>query len=92
MFIPGHFRAFSGWFLLLVSLVSYFLTGKPRVFVGLVLIFIGAFLGDQATHLHQADHSALPPTALERWLQRYRLLAIGLGCVLAVVGCVIAFC
>ncbi len=84
--IPGHVRAFTGWFTLtliinalLLSLLETTLFPIPRVVgfpLGFLLIGIGYFLGEQATHLNQEEHRRMPPTIIERFQFRHRILAI----------------
>ncbi len=84
--IPGHFRAFTIWLLLVSIALTYFFTQDFSKVLGIILFVVGAFLGDQATHLAQNDHSAVPPTWVEKKLQRYRWAYTILGFILIVKG------
>ena len=87
--IPGHFRAYTSWLLFISAVFAYLQTSRLSSVVGISLIIIGGFLGDQATHLAQADHSALPPTYLEQSMQKHRWLFIVVGTIIAVFGIMI---
>jgi len=84
--VPGHFRAYNVWLFLGLALVAYVQTRSLFTVAGLLFLIIGIFLGDQATHLAQADHSALPPTWIEKELQSYRWIYTFLGVIIAAVG------
>jgi hypothetical protein len=84
--IPGHFRAYTLWLLLLVAGGSLVLTRDWAICFAFTLIILGGFLGDQATHLGQAAHSAPPPTVLEQMLQTQRWLWTVTGFFMAFVG------
>ena len=89
--IPGHFRAYTFWLMILMAIAAYSKTGRIWPSAGLALIIVGAFIGDQALHLRQADHSAPPPTSIEAWQQKYFWPAITIGTLIAITGALIAF-
>jgi hypothetical protein len=84
--IPGHVRAFTWLLALVTAVVAYFISDDWYAVLGILLVVKGAFLGDQATHLAQEDHSALPPTWIERMQQKHRLVFVILGLILAGLG------
>jgi len=71
---------------LVVGLVAWIVTGRINVVLGALLLVVGAFLGDQATHLGQEDHAEIPPTWIERQQQKHRVVFVVLGLVLAGLG------
>lgn len=89
--VPGHFRAYTFWLALVLAFIAWLTTGNAKASVGVVTMIIGVFLGDQTTHLAQADHSAPPPTWIERQMQRHKGLFIGFGSGLAVAGVELMF-
>lgn len=89
--IPGHFRAYTFWLMILMCIAAYTKTQRLLPSLGLAMITIFGFIGDQALHLRQKDHSAAPPTAIERWLQSYFWLAITISLIGAVGGVIVAF-
>ena len=84
--IPGHLRAYTSWVILLFVTVTLFVTRNGIQTFGVLCLLFGLFIGDQATHLAQADHSAPPPTSLERGLQQNRGLFVLSGTTLALWG------
>ena len=85
--IPGHFRAYTFWLLLALSIVAY-MDNWQKV-LGVALILIGGFLGDQATHLAQADHSGPPATPIEGFMQKNRWFSVIFGTAVAIIGIII---
>lgn len=84
--MPGHFKAYTLWLSLLFFISSTIYLGGIQVPIGFVLVIVGLFIGDQATHLAQADHSAPPPTIIERWMQNNPNFAKLLGTITALLG------
>ncbi len=89
--IPGHFRAFDFWLMILWVVAAYLMTYSLTVALGIILMVVGAFLGSQATHLAQEDHSAPPPTKIERYMQHHRWPSLIGGFLISLIGVVIAF-
>ena len=87
--IPGHFKAYTFWLVLCLAITAYLKTGHLNSVIGTSLIIIGGFLGDQATHLAQVDHSAAPPTFIERQMQKHRWACLVSGTVVATTGILI---
>jgi len=54
--------------------------------VGALILACGSFLGDQAVHLYQMEHSDLPPTWLEQAQQRHRWIFQVIGLVVSMLG------
>ena len=88
-YIPGHIRAYTLWLMIVLSAVAYFRTDSLSAPLGVFLMILGGFLGDQATHLAQADHSGMPPTWIERQQQSHRWLFVIGGIGLAVFGLIL---
>ena len=82
--VPGHARAYTLPLLGTMAVILLLLVESKTDVVWTLLAFASVFLGDQATHLHQADHSGLPPTWLERKMQRHTIYFQVLGIALAV--------
>ncbi len=89
--VPGHVRGYTWVLALFVCGTAGIVTGRSLPVLGLAILVLGAFLGDQATHLAQMDHSALPPTWLERQMQDHRTFFQVFGLCLAVLGVRVAF-
>ena len=87
--IPGHAIAFTIWLFVTLAVVAYFETRSWEVVFGLFLLMLGAFLGDQATHLAQNDHSGISPTWIEREMQKYRWTWTVVGVLMAIFGFII---
>ena len=84
--IPGHIRAYTLWLFLVLAVVAIVKTREWSTVLGLFFLIFGIFLGDQATHLAQMDHSDVPPTWLERQQQEHRYVFLVVSLVMAVVG------
>lgn len=84
--MPGHFKVYTFWLSLFLFVGSTMYLGVIQVPIGFAFVVVGLFIGDQATHLAQADHSAPAPTAIERWMQRNPNLAKLLGTMVALMG------
>jgi hypothetical protein len=84
--IPGHIRAYTFWWALIVALMAGWLTRSWLSGLGGLVLGLGGFLGDQATHLAQMDHSGPPPTWLERQQQNHRVLFVVAGYILTAAG------
>jgi hypothetical protein len=89
--IPGHFRAFTFWACLILGFITYWTTNSPVSVLGIELLLLGLFLGDQATHLSQEDHSALPPTKIEKLMQNYKFPFVIIGLILSSIGLFLIF-
>jgi hypothetical protein len=87
--IPGHVRAVTWLLALVLAVVVYRETGRPDAVGGAVLLTLGFFLADQATHLAQEEHAEVPPTWLERMQQKYRWTFVILGVFLVSAGAII---
>ncbi len=84
--IPGHVRAHTLWVCILLMTVVGFTTHSILAVVGVALLVLGMFLGDQATHLNQENHQGIQPTWIENQQQKHRWLFVLLGSLLAVIG------
>ncbi len=83
--IPGHVRGFT-WILALIGGISaWAFTGNFFTLLGVELIIVGSYLGDQATHLAR-HHDETPPTWVEKKQQNNKLFFQFLGLVLIVLG------
>ena len=83
---PGHFKAYTIWLFIILGITVYFETKNLTKVFDLFLLIFGMFIGDQATHLAQKDHSAIPPTLIERHLQKHPYPHIIAGLIMAVIG------
>ena len=86
---PGHARAYTLWLALILAVTSFLVTGQLATAIESIFLVFGIFLADQATHLAQEDHSKSPSTALERFMQKYRLTSIILGTSIAIISLVL---
>jgi hypothetical protein len=84
--MPEHFKAYTLWLAFILGFGSFIYLGMIYIPLGFVGIVVGLFIGDQATHLSQADHSSVPPTAIERWQQNNPNFAKLLGTLIAIAG------
>jgi hypothetical protein len=84
--IPGHVRAYSLWICLLLSGIAYAVTHSAFSTLGVALVVLGIFLGDQATHLAQENHQGVQPTWIEGQMQKHRWVFVFLGTFVAVIG------
>lgn len=84
--VPGQAKVFTIPFGLTLAVVAFLMTWSWIRAVGFIVLFCGAFFGAQATHLAQMEHSAPPPTWLERQQQRHRALFIILSFLVGVLG------
>jgi len=84
--IPGQARAYDMWLAIILAVFAWASIGSWRAAVGAALIAIGSFLGAQATHLAQMQHSDPPPTILERQMQDLRWIFVILGIAMALTG------
>lgn len=76
--------------LALVIAVAVYLSHHNLASVaGALLVVLGAFLGDQATHLAQEDHSLPPRTWIEQQQQNHRFVFVLLGLLIAGLGAVL---
>lgn len=83
--IPGHMKAVT-WILgTVLSVVAYAATGEVSSVVGVLMLVLGMFIADQATHLAQ-HHEDEPPTWLECQLQFYPRYSVAVGLALAAAG------
>ncbi|HTE48905.1 MAG TPA: hypothetical protein VK675_03305 [Candidatus Paceibacterota bacterium] len=83
--IPGHVRAYT-WVLALVAIITAVaVTRNWHAPVGMLILIIGEFLGNQATHLAQ-HHDELPPTWIEVQQQRHKVIFQILGLCIVIVG------
>src|SRR3989344_6399065 len=67
--VPGHFQVANLPEMVVTALIIYVLSGSASLASWFALIFVGSFLVNQSTHLAQEDHSAPPPTRIERMMQ-----------------------
>lgn len=88
--IPGHVRAFTWMLATVAGVVSWMITGSWNTPLGMIVVVIGEFLGNQATHLAQ-HHAEQPPTWLEIQQQRHNRLFQVLGLSIVALGIWIAF-
>jgi len=88
--IPGHAIAFTWILIVVVCGASLWKSGIYQAF-GMLLIIIGAFFGDQATHLNQEAHRDPAPTWLEKKMQMNKGLFQIIGLLMAFVGVFIIF-
>lgn len=84
--IPGHMRAITWVLALALALVAYYVTRRFASALGAVVLTIGFFVADQAVHLAQNDHSAPPPTWIERMQQKYQAASVLSGLLLVMLG------
>ena len=88
--IPGHFKAYTSWLIPILVWAAILRTNNPSGPLGVGLIITGAFLGDQATHLAQKNHSEEQLTLIETLMRKYRWPFVILGTTIAVIGTLIA--
>jgi hypothetical protein len=84
--VPGHYWAHTLWWSVVMAAVAYWYTHSLISASGCIVLGLGAFLGDQATHLAQEDHKAKPPTWIERMLQGHRWVSVVLSVIVSVLG------
>jgi uncharacterized membrane protein YkgB len=84
--VPGHFRAVTLVMMIVTGAFSFILTQEWRHVVGVVVLLLGAFVADQATHLHQEDHSGPRPTWIEEQLQKHYPFSVTCGIILVILG------
>lgn len=89
--IPGHIRANTFWLAIIVATAAFAKTDRVSAFVGVMIIYAGSYLSEQATHLAQENHQGLPPTWIERFQQRHRWWSVILGFAVATFGAWITF-
>lgn len=89
--VPGHAKVWSLWIVGCSAFVVWALTGRWLCVMGISMAFVGEFFGGHANHLHQ-HHDDVPPTWIERQMQRYWVLSIMTGGSLVLLGVVLAFC
>jgi len=87
--IPGHVRVYTLPWAVVLAVVAGLYTRSWLSVVGIGVFALGAFLGDQAVHLYQMEHSDFPPTWLEQQQQNHRWLFQALGLVVSGIGLLI---
>ena len=84
--IPGHVRAYTWSLASIAVIIAVGKGGGVSALIGAVLIPVGEFLGNQATHLFQENHKGMAMSWLESqqelhtlFFQITGLLIFGLG-------------
>ena len=88
--IPGHFRANTIFRALFLIAFGCYATGNWAIsIIGAIVLVVGSFASDQATHLQQPAHSELAETPAEQMLQRLPWLWRPVGWVVEGIGLLI---
>ncbi len=89
--IPGHVRAHTWLEALIAGAAAYVATKRLVAAIGMIIVVIGAYLGNQATHLDQENHSGMAITWIERQQQNHKNAFQFIGLLLVAIGIWIAW-
>lgn len=84
-YLPGHFLGITIYMIVFFWLYVGWVTHDWQKGVGMAVFLVGAFVWDQAFHLHRHQHEIFP-TWLEEWMSENRGPAVVLGAFCALVG------
>src|SRR3989344_3368003 len=89
--VPGHFWAITLPLLIVLTVVASIARRGDSFFFGadlrVIVMVLGMFIADQATHLAQEAHSDPAPTWIERFMQHHKFLCQVVGVGVAALGC-----
>ena len=88
-YIPGHARAYTLWAVVGFTLLTFIFSRDARMAFGVPLLMTGLFVADQATHLAQANHVSDALTPIEQLMQRYYVVSVFMGTLVALGGLIL---